>query len=1525
MAPADVPADGSTRQRNLADWFLVRPLSPSSSPPPTPPPPDTFLPREPLPIGPDGRPGGLAGYQLHGDLVPPPRGRRRPLPPSPAFGPVILSDCVDWYIELGQFGSDGDGAGGEGGGSPGTAPRTRGIFVRVRDGTTYRLLWADERPVSHPPSSPDQLVEEDGEWAHPSQAYVHLPLRCRFGLLSNLADLFWEPYEDTDGNYVPVHARRSPANIHALLTPSAEVYRSSRKGEVDVDGNGVIDDGEAKPLNREPFDLELLNLCPGFVRSHMLGHHPLLHDNCAFIKRLAEAEAEAKARLQAADVEDERAFTDDDCLTSALSAEDRGQRTSWGESLPRGRPVRPNRLIDIEIRAAARDAAIGYRSGTVSGSGGNVVSSQTSQTSPSQALPGGIKIEEGGGICEEDDGHEVPEEGEASEPVETTTTAAALQVLERSIDEEAQEEVQDEARKEARRQDVQVASVGRDTGKMALGGTDTGQGGSGTPRLGHSLSTGRQATPANQSTRHRERASPPSGPTPQNPLPYYGQGPASEQRAPLYPPIYLMTSSGRATYSGRSMVQALRFYAMYLSPTPQDDHLSLWVEFKDFSVRDDMLTAFLDAVIMNPSVLSMEAMLLGASSYGRKHTEQALYHLLDRGAAKKVFGVWLGFIDRTIRMELEMGLGPRRSWEKKNQAKDRTEVMILLAIMEMLSRFSEYITSPRHIADLSTSCGVGLIEICDKVSSRRSSDLLRDAHYFRALLTLYFCLYSFVIPQTLATAQRQNFEELALICSNLRRKLGSISSSNVGAASKSLLHCLRVPEASSDIMGTGRRNEMISAGPQGRPAVSLPTLSKGWMLANSEQRFCTIFSEKNECLNGIRCRYAHVYSPPEQLLLRAEVPSESVLHFIYVHDRRQPLQPTDFHLLPVRDQDNKVWHCASFLCPLDKIFYIAQGGPSSCVNSQGIHFYPSVHDAMAALSGVVISALRKNTSLQISDYYHFDCRHDTPTGAPISQMNGTRHLKPSDVPEEASRALGELIKKKNKEDKQREEDKRRALELLAKKKEEATADRVTKTAEDVRKKKEREAEEKAQKVAEGKRKQQLMEKRRKEEEARKKKEADVLAALPGKAKKRKRKPATSQGDAEDLEGPRIPKKSRQKSPKAAKDQANDSSKVTLDLELAAEALASGQQKMERCQQWESTVRSGPLLAVPCRRMTYLHQKSLFQPSSGIRVSSTSAADAGENSSEKDAVLPYWDTLGSCRLDPSQFECPPQGRGILGFDKEMGRVYYSSFIFHGQKVNVGDYFVRTQYDADDLIRVVGAFQATRSFVGDWVADANWGAVSNQQEIQKRGHPYLLFLSLIPSKSKQRKGGSSASSKGSGGGGEKEVLLDAEHGVHVFPLPTWLGEDMSLRSVSVRVVCNFAGKLMEEVVGHSGSGKRKGGRRRSGAFGRDAFVCHKAYLPEHGSIAFDLDDDIFSLLTDPPEVLAARHIADRWDDRFDAVQVQMTSVAHPRFKPCDQYGPGREVAFSMCEASSDDSDGFDEVSQVHIDASKSDTDT
>ena len=106
----------------------------------------------------------------------------------------------------------------------------------------------------------------------PSQSQLHLPLRAKFGLLSNLLDLMSEPYNNNTNNYVPVHARRSPANIHALLSPSEDTYQKFNT--------------EEEPLNKEPFDLELLEQCPGFVRRHLLNYHPLLHGGCAFMKRL---------------------------------------------------------------------------------------------------------------------------------------------------------------------------------------------------------------------------------------------------------------------------------------------------------------------------------------------------------------------------------------------------------------------------------------------------------------------------------------------------------------------------------------------------------------------------------------------------------------------------------------------------------------------------------------------------------------------------------------------------------------------------------------------------------------------------------------------------------------------------------------------------------------------------------------------------------------------------------------------------------------------------------------------------------------------------------------------------------------------------------------------------------------------------------------------------------------------------------------------------------------------------------------
>ena len=134
--------------------------------------------------------------------------------------------------------------------------------------------------------------------------------------------------------------------------------------------------------------------------------------------------------------------------------------------------------------------------------------------------------------------------------------------------------------------------------------------------------------------------------------------------------------------------------------------------------------------------------------------------------------------------------------------------------------------------------------------------------------------------------------------------------------------------------------------------------------------------------------------------------------------------------------------------------------------------------------------------------------------------------------------------------------------------------------------------------------------------------------------------------------------------------------------------------------------------LPRCRMKYLQHKSLRKPSSGIPISSTSGA--GENSSEKGhmEIIPYWDTLGSCRLDSNVFrwananQSNSSSPAPIGYDKKLGRVYYSSFTLHGRHYKVGDFIVRTEYGSDEAIRIVGAFQATKSFLGRWGGGVDW---------------------------------------------------------------------------------------------------------------------------------------------------------------------------------------------------------------------------
>ena len=300
--------------------------------------------RVPLPL----KTQSLNGYVLYGDLEPSTsndEGRAR----AGQTVKVVITKPSTWVFDR--------------------TKSNRGIWVTTGISRGwYRLKQPNTDPVeldttitlkkSGQPESPSRKA------SLPSQETVHLPLRARLGLLSNLVDLLSEPYgggsstdngdaagKDEDGithNYVPIHAKRTPEAIHALLSPSEEIWKEHNTPE--------------QPLNSEPFDLELLKECPGFVRRHLDAMHALLDADCLFMSSLTEMD---KARTDAGkDRPAEGAYGDDDVgwsdesyRTSAESAEARGRRTPWGDIIPgeEGK-VRPNRLIDIEIQRAARMA-----------------------------------------------------------------------------------------------------------------------------------------------------------------------------------------------------------------------------------------------------------------------------------------------------------------------------------------------------------------------------------------------------------------------------------------------------------------------------------------------------------------------------------------------------------------------------------------------------------------------------------------------------------------------------------------------------------------------------------------------------------------------------------------------------------------------------------------------------------------------------------------------------------------------------------------------------------------------------------------------------------------------------------------------------------------------------------------------------------------------------------------------------------------------------------------------------------------
>ena len=665
-----------------------------------------------------------------------------------------------------------------------------------------------------------------------------------------------------------------------------------------------------------------------------------------------------------------RPWTVADYRNSAIEAERRAQRTSWGDLIPNAKTIKPNRLIDIEIRNAARAAALSYKS---------VHEKRTADAAKKKRKK--KKTEE---EVEEAEKRKKKKKKEAvaiaqvNAALDSAATGTSPALEDTDDDEEEEGEIVEE-----RQGKPNADSRARIAPSSALitpnQTTQTDITAASPPVL---LPQAPPPPPVTQNPipRARKRSSPPCADGRSMP-----RKPPQQQNQNVFPPIFVMTSSGRPQFSAASMVQAIRFFGPYLTPMPRDEELGGgFVNYQRYSIRQDKLWSFVNNIIQNSSVLSLEAMLLSVDCFGRTSTGMAFRCLLTRRArtdgrtggdeilpVRTLFVMWLDFVlrmlDQSCRSNTAPGRGRMQGQQVPVDNSKRVEVMTANAIVSLISRFLVCLKSARHLEELKTEFSVDWLDLCNK---------------------------------TLIIAKRYNLEGLFKTCSFALSQLEKVRRME-GDASESLISMLSaapskkaVPAAVADHeaeevalqfdetwqsqAASAHRDKAIRCPPgdgvvAGAPAnahVSASTLPEferpDWMLVGAKKfHQCNFFDRNNFCKFGAQCRYAHIYRPP--MPLPDNAPSESLLHFIYAYERGCPLRPTDFHVVSKAGADGRMWHTVALLCPKDGIIYHSAGGLGGHVSAQGVHFYSTVREAMAAVAGIIISALRDVEA--ISNYY----------------------------------------------------------------------------------------------------------------------------------------------------------------------------------------------------------------------------------------------------------------------------------------------------------------------------------------------------------------------------------------------------------------------------------------------------------------------------------------------------------------------------------------------------------------------------
>ena len=277
-------ADGAP-YRHITNWFLAKPSAAGA---------DFGVHRMALPA--DYR--KVKNLCLYGELLPSPRKVARARtkgkdPPKPQ--PVVLRRLLLWSIDRDY--------------------RDRGIWFQTGD-AWYKL----EQPCT--------ARVYNGK----SQDDVHLELRAKFGLVSNLLDMFHEKSKSLKlENFFGLHDSRTPSESHNVLSPNA--------GQL-----------ERHPmLPTEPFDMELLRREATFVKQHI--------QDCGvgfaksnFVKGLTDMEKEWKKTHK----DKKKGGGEFDYLASAKAAEKRSGRRPWGSLITyRGgshdEVPRINRLVEIKV------------------------------------------------------------------------------------------------------------------------------------------------------------------------------------------------------------------------------------------------------------------------------------------------------------------------------------------------------------------------------------------------------------------------------------------------------------------------------------------------------------------------------------------------------------------------------------------------------------------------------------------------------------------------------------------------------------------------------------------------------------------------------------------------------------------------------------------------------------------------------------------------------------------------------------------------------------------------------------------------------------------------------------------------------------------------------------------------------------------------------------------------------------------------------------------------------------------------